>query len=1126
MKKLTSLLLTVFASAICFGQIVISEINYNSPGVDSLEFIEFYNKTNAGINMTNYTMKAGVVYTFPNVTIPAHGYLVISLDSVAMQNGLGVTTYEWTSGNLVNSSEDVVLGDASGVTIDSVKYDDGSPWPSAADGSGPSLVFCDTALDNTLASSWQASTFSHAGAPSVMASPGMADSVCFTTPPPPVVPQLRAIGLVANDNVVGVPDSMGLKCILAGVVHGINMGGSSTQFVLYDGTGAVVVRKSGGFTPSYTVSEGDSMAVVGTVGQWNGLTQFNADTILATITGGMVRTPMKVAKPDASTESRLIRIDSVTIVGGTWPAPGNSTNISVETPAMDTITMRIDRNGEVDDSVTTAPIGMFSIIGYGGQFDNSSPYTSGYQIVPQVKGHIIEVPVCGIPTGAAAAQASPTSARLTWTSGSGTSTIQYGAQGFTPGTGTIVNNTVSPYILNSLTTGNSYDIYVRDTCSNGLNSGWIGPVTISLSASPTISDIWRTSSTNIMVAYTDSMDNTSATSTSRYKGIAGLTSVALNGSNDTATLTYGAPFANGVQNTLTIDSVMNATAVMLDTTYTYEFVYNNTTPSIVISEIMYNDRSGGFSGDTLEYIEIHNAGATMANIGGMEVIQGFNFIAPAGAMLPPGSYLVIARNRAAHATVFGNNLALEWTSGSLSNGGEDVIIVNSENDTIDVVDYDPNWIGDANGNGSSIVLCDVSSDNNVGSSWGTEPALFATSGYFASPGVANTCRPPFVAPLYTIAAISTVDAATGVADSNQVKCTVRGLVASNQYSATGASGPDVQFALIEADNSAGITAISFSNSVDLGYSPTLGDSVQAYGTVSQFRGLLQFNMDSVKLISQGHAMPAPEMIDTVAENNESRILRIMNVIVADTAQWPAAGSDANVDIVNMNGDTITMRIDQHTNTVATWMDAPLGRFNVMGIGGQFSSTNLDGYQILPRFDTDIDTVIVQPNCPPPAEVTNSNVTDSSADIAWNGPGTTWNIGWAKGHSSTMPTDSTMGITANPYTLTGLDTNTHYHVWVQSVCGLNVSAWVGPTMIKTLATGLEEIANAEKLVIFPNPNNTGVLRLNITTDVVIRNLLGQPVLSVTNTDEVDINELDKGVYLVEAAEGDTVKLIVE
>ncbi|MDE0771260.1 MAG: lamin tail domain-containing protein [Salibacteraceae bacterium] len=1132
MKKFTSLLLTVLVSAVCFGQIVITEISYNGPesGTDTTEFIELYNKTSASINLSGYSFSQGVTYTFPNVSIGANGYLVIAVDSAAIMNVFGASARQWTSGGLSNGGEDIVLENSTGVTIDSVDYDDGGIWPSDPDGNGSTLVFCDTSKDNNDGTNWKASTYTVAGkivnAKQVYGSPGKADSVCISGPPSPPILNTNTIGSVTTDDANGEPDSNGVKCNIVGIVHGINMGGTSTQYILLDVTGGITVRKSGGFTPSYVVNEGDSITVWGTVGHYNGLTQFNADSMKVLSSNGRIRTARKVATPNSSTESDYIRIDSVTIISGTWPMAGNSANIILETPAKDTVTMRIDRNGLVDDSVTTAPTGMFDLIGYGGQFDGSVPRTSGYQILPQVKGHIIIRATCNDPSGATLIQASTTTARLTWTSGSGVSNIEFGALGYTQGTGTIVSSQSSPYIITNLTTGSSYDVYYQDTCTGVGTSNWVGPVTVTLSASPQISAIWRTTSTNVMVAYTDSMSNASATSTFRYKGITGLTSVALNGSNDTATLTYGAPFVNGDLNILTIDSVTSATLVMLDTAYTHEFIYNNTKPSIVITEIMYNDRSGA---DTLEYLEIHNSGTSVAFVGGMEFTQGITYTVPANYGIPAGAYLVIAKNALTHTAIFGNTFVDQWTSGGLSNGGEDIAIVNSEGDTIDYVNYSDRgtWPTDPDGNGFSLVLCDVFSDNNLGSSWGVEPAQAGTSGYNASPGMANTCRPPFVPPFYTISAVTTVDA-SGVADSNGVKCSVKGLVASNQFSTAGASGPDVQFTVIEADNSAGVTAVSFNDAATLGYSPLLGDSVQLYGTLNQFRGLLQFNMDSVKVISSGHAMPAPERVDTIAEIHESRIIRISGVEIVDPSQWPAAGSDANVDIINMKGDTIIMRIDQHTNTVASWISAPIGKFEVIGVGGQYSFNNIDGYQLLPRFDSDIDTSKKVLPCPIPKELSTSVIAEQSATVTWDSPGTTWNIGWAKGHMSTMPTDSVMAITTKPYTITGLDTNTHYHVWVQEVCPSGVSEWAGPLMFKTLTAtvGILELATAKALIAFPNPNNIGSLRLNRITDVVIRNLLGQPVIVKTNADEIDINELSSGIYLLESAEGDTIKLIVE
>ncbi len=733
---------------------------------------------------------------------------------------------------------------------------------------------------------------------------------------------------------------------------------------------------------------------------------------------------------------------------------------------------------------------------------------------------------CADPSGMVGAQLSTTSYSLAWTSVSSLSNIEYGAQGYTQGMGTMVNNVSSPYTLTGLMPGNSYDVYYQDTCTNIGTSNWVGPYTVTVSAAPSITNIWRTSNTNIMVAYSDSMQSLVATSTSRYKGIAGLSSVTLNSGADTATLNYSTPFADGVMNTLTVDSVLSASLTMLDTAYTFSFVYNGTTPDVVINEIMYNDRSGA---DTLEYIELYNAGTASATVGGMEFTSGINFIVPAGVMIPSGSYLVVAKNAAAHTAVFGNSLVAEWTSGGLSNGGETIEISNSDGTVIDMVSYDDGngWPTDPDGSGYSLVLCDPTSDNTMAASWGVEPMMFSSSDYYASPGAANTCRPPFVPPLYSISVISTVDASTGVADSNGVKCSVKGLVASNQFSESGASGPDVQFALIEADNSAGVTAVSFSDSAALGYGPTLGDSIQAYGTLSQFRGLLQFNMDSVKLISQGNNVPAPLSIDTVAEIHESRLIKIMGVTVVDTAQWPAPGADANVDIVNGNGDTITMRIDRHTNTVDTWTDAPMGKFDVMGVGGQFSFNNIDGYQLLPRFASDIDTAMKLP-CLAPMNLSTSDTTDEGATVNWTSSGMTWNVGWAEGHMSTMPTDSAMNITSMSYVITGLDTNTHYHAWVQQVCSDGTSEWTGPTMFKTLRfpLGIELVANKKALIAYPNPNNTGVLKLNKVSDIIIRNLLGQPVISQNATNEIDISDLTKGVYLIESVEGETFKLVVE
>lgn len=733
-------------------------------------------------------------------------------------------------------------------------------------------------------------------------------------------------------------------------------------------------------------------------------------------------------------------------------------------------------------------------------------------------------PVCNDPTGLMVSQTSPTSVSVSWTSGSGLSHLEYDTTGFTKGSGTMVNNVTSSNAISGLTAGVTYDFYVQDTCANIGTSKWVGPIKFTLNASPKVTGIWRSSATNIMVAYNDSMNSASATSTSRYKGISGLSSVMLNNSNDTATLTYGAAFSDGMLNTLTVDSVMNSNSLMLDTNYMYSFVYNASKPSLVINEIMYNDPSGP---DTLEYLEILNNGSSSASLGGLTFGQGITHEFAAGTNLAAGAYLVVSKSSSAIMSVFGVS-STQWDGGGLSNGGEDVLIWNTEKDTIDYVNYDDGngWSTDPDGQGYSLVLCDPSTDNNDPTSWGTEPAKFGTSGMYVSPGAMNTCRPPFVPPLRAIAPLKTFDA-NGEIDSNGVKCAIEGIVVTDNMSDAG-SFPKVSFVIVDEMNTAGLTAISFDDTSVINYTPHLGDSIRIFGKVDQFNGLAQFRIDSVTTYKTMVKIPNPYRTDTLGELTESRFIEMMEVFIPDTSQWPAVGSDATVQIVNSKGDTLDMRVDKHTNVSAMWPNAPTGKFRLKGVGGQYDSRSpyFDGYQVFPRFYTDIDTTPLPP-CTPPTALSTANIKDSSVDVSWTSPGTMWNIGWSLGHTSTAAdiVDSVMGITTNPYTITGLNPLQHYHIYVQEVCGPDHSMWSAPTMFTT--TSLENVnSNKTALVAFPNPNNIGEVRFNMEVSVTIRNILGQTVKSANEVTSLDISDLDSGVYLIQSEQGDTIRFIVE
>lgn len=198
------------------------------------------------------------------------------------------------------------------------------------------------------------------------------------------------IGQIASVNAItGVADSLGKKYDEVGVVYGINYRPAGLQFVIRDNTGGITVFKATG-NYGYSVKEGDSVRVPGTVAQFNGLTEFNADTVIVVGTNKAIKTPTVIAKLVEANENDLVRIKGVQfdVPMTTWPTA--AANISVHT-ATDTIMIRLQLANS-DILGTAAPVGLFDIIGLGSQFDNSNPYTSGYQLFPRFLSDIIPTP--------------------------------------------------------------------------------------------------------------------------------------------------------------------------------------------------------------------------------------------------------------------------------------------------------------------------------------------------------------------------------------------------------------------------------------------------------------------------------------------------------------------------------------------------------------------------------------------------------------------------------------------------------------------------------------------------------------------------------------------------------------
>lgn len=159
------------------------------------------------------------------------------------------------------------------------------------------------------------------------------------------------------------------------------------------------------------------------------------------------------------------------------------------------------------------------------------------------------------------------------------------------------------------------------------------------------------------------------------------------------------------------------------------------TRDIVINEIMYNPISGE---NRDEYVELHNKGGQPVPVGGWRFTEGIDFTFPPGAVIPPGGYLVVAKDaawlRANYPNLHAGNVVGDF-GGALSGQGEQltlampdfvlttntsgVVQTNTIFITADQVDYSTGgrWGQWSDGGGSSLELVHPEADNRLAPNW-------------------------------------------------------------------------------------------------------------------------------------------------------------------------------------------------------------------------------------------------------------------------------------------------------------------------------------------------------------------------------------------------------------------------
>ncbi len=137
---------------------------------------------------------------------------------------------------------------------------------------------------------------------------------------------------------------------------------------------------------------------------------------------------------------------------------------------------------------------------------------------------------------------------------------------------------------------------------------------------------------------------------------------------------------------------------------------------IVINEIMADPPSDHRNG---QFIELHNKGAGAVSLAGWKLRGGADFDFPSGTSIAPGGYLVVGGDPAYLQAAFPSATVVGPWSGSLSNNGDLIRIVDQYGNLADEVDYKigGDWPDFAAGFGSSMELVNPNADNNVPSAW-------------------------------------------------------------------------------------------------------------------------------------------------------------------------------------------------------------------------------------------------------------------------------------------------------------------------------------------------------------------------------------------------------------------------
>lgn len=250
------------------------------------------------------------------------------------------------------------------------------------------------------------------------------------TPGFPLAGERVDIIALHSNNEQGTPGpyyTIGDTVTVAGIVTvgTYTFAGEYTEVFIQDATAGIKIYADTIFA---TFAQGDSLTITGTIEQYKGMTEIVPTDWTVHSQGHLLPEPLVLncSEVDHSfqndhsepNEGRLIRIEDVTL-SGTWPSE------LALTDSTGSCRLYIDYDTGLQDLIPS--YGAFSLIGILKQYDTSSPYTDGYEIVPRYIGDVMFPPGPKILSPPLESEISSSSVTITWeTDTPSASIVSYG----------------------------------------------------------------------------------------------------------------------------------------------------------------------------------------------------------------------------------------------------------------------------------------------------------------------------------------------------------------------------------------------------------------------------------------------------------------------------------------------------------------------------------------------------------------------------------------------------------------------------------------------------------------------------------------------------------------------------